>query len=142
MKDTHCEEVPEILSQHRVLLDEADDVLELSAQGRDCDARAVHTALDKFEAHLRSHIEFENKVFYDKLLQDMWDDGENTAGVEKFIADMRRIADVIFAFLERYNDPEKIKADVEGFGKDFGRIVGILILRIESEETSKYITDC
>ena len=142
MKDTHCQEVPKILREHRELLDLADDVLEITAGGANCDIKKAYITLNDFGDKLRSHIEYENKIFYGKLLQDMWDDGENTTDVEKFISDMKRISDVVFDFLERYDAPDKIKADTSRFGKDFGKIVGILILRIESEETSKYVTNC
>ena len=142
MQDTHCEDVPEIVSQHKVLLREADDVLELAAKGDLSNIAEVHRVLTSFKSHLKEHIKFENKVFYDKLLNDMWADGEDSTGVEKFISDMRRIADVVFAFLDKYSTVEQLSNDRQRFSKDFGRIVGILIMRIEMEESSSYFADC
>ncbi len=142
MKHAHCQEVPNIISQHKVLLESADDVLDLASTREDGESELIYNALSSFAISLKSHIEFENNEFYSKLLQDVQDSAEDTAHVKEFIEEMGRIADVVFAFLDRYDSPQKIGGDIDRFGKDFGRIVGILILRMESEETSVYFIDC
>jgi len=138
----HCKEVPIIIKQHAHLLDTADKVLELAIDKDTTSTKALSDELAIFKKELKDHIEFEQKEFYDALIQDMWNDGKNTTKIEKFIVDMKRIADVVFSFLDFCNSTEIMNTDIERFSKNFGKIVHILMMRIELEESSKYFTDC
>jgi regulator of sigma D len=98
--------------------------------------------LDSFEIHLKEHMDFENKNFYEELIHFLKQKGDNSFEVEKVMEDMDNIAKVVMSFLERYVDAESIAKEIDKFARDFGRIFGILMIRIENEETWHYFTEC
>ena len=141
MKDTHCEHVSEIMAQHKGILENANTVLDIAVERNEMKADVLFQSLNIFKTDLIKHLEFEDEVFYSRLVDDL-EDGELENDVLKFTREMNRIESVVKEFLDKYDSKNKIKVDLENFTVDFGKIVSILMIRIEKEETSPYIVNC
>lgn len=142
MKDTHCDELPTILNQHKKIFKLADAVVEIASDRDPTKAVALKSALDSFGDFLKEHLEFEDRYFYQEMLKNLDEVGRDQVGFKQFINEMMLIADLVVSFLDRYQTIESIERDTHRFSRDFGRVFGVLILRIETEETSEYFKEC
>lgn len=129
--------ISEMIKQHEELKSDIVSVMDSVRQDNPNFTKAV-ADLVKFSNDLKIHVESENKLFYDELLREIKTAGQNTSGTEEFIAEMTNIGKVIFNFVERFSDAEKIKKDFANFKKEIVDIREILILRVESEETGVF----
>ncbi len=139
-KIAHSKVIHEIINQHRGLVEAADSVLELSSEMNGKKADQIREALDKFEVKLKEHLLYEREHLYDNLIKDFGEDDTDVEEKEAFIIEMNRIADVVASFLDKYKNTDSIRFDMDKFNKNFGRILGILMLRIEAEETAKHFS--
>ena len=140
MENNHNECIPELKTQHREIMEYADKVLELASAHNPNIAPKIKNALDAFEDSLNNHIIFEDEHLYDVAIKVAASNEDEMEKITEFRAEMSRITQVVIDFLSRYDSSDKIAENIETFGKDFGKIFGILMLRIETEELSEYFT--
>ena len=110
----------------------------LHTSQNDYEAKEIHLLLEKFAEDLTQHLHLENDIFYVELLKKMKERGQNTEKTELFITSMKDIEKEVFAFLNTYNDSDKITHFFDGFRHDLPLIIETLSLRIETEEAGVY----
>lgn len=94
----------------------------------------VVETLGKFKDDLDAHLDLENNTFYPDYLALT----KANEKVKKFIDEMIVIGEEITAFLNQYDQPEKISASGDKFIPELERITETLNLRIEMEEEGLY----
>ena len=90
--------------------------------------------LGKFKKDLAEHLDLENNTFYPDYLALT----KANEKVKKFIDEMIVIGEEITAFLNQYDQAEKISASGDKFIPELERITETLNLRIEMEEEGLY----
>ncbi len=130
--------VPILIKQHHNLQAEAQSIIECYQFDNVEAAKKISEGLEKFSQELQGHLKLENEVFYVQLLAKMKQAGQDISSTEIFIAEMKDIEKVVYAFLEKFKDADKILASFEIFKKEFELIKQALVLRIESEEDGVY----
>ena len=127
-----------LIKQHRTLQEEVASIIDCYKLNRSEASQKISEGLGRFSKELVGHLKLENEVFYVELLNKMKQAGQNTDSTELFIAEMKDIEKVVYAFLEKFKDVTKILASFEIFKKEFELIKQALVLRIESEEEGAY----
>lgn len=129
--------ISQLVEQHRGLQKDLGAV----AQELEKDAPSgeeIDKLLKRFTIDLTAHLELESNVFYAKLLEKMKEKGQDTAKTEQFIMEMDGIGRTVMVFLGKYHDSTSIDSQIADFRLEFGDIVNVLNLRIESEEAGVY----
>lgn len=126
-----------LIRQHRDLQKDLGNV-DLLVQGEKLNAIEIASDLRKFRVDLLAHLELENGVFYVELLQKMKEKGQDTTKTELFIEEMHEIGTAVMVFLDMYKEAGSIEADILKFSNELHKIISVLNLRIESEESGVY----
>ena len=126
-----------MIEQHRGLQKDLDEVVNQFQEGNP-DISKIDKSLKKFNKDLKEHLELENNVFYKQLLEKMKLKGQDTEKTELFIGQMKEIEKSVYAFLEKYESPDKIENKINKFKEELDDIINTLNLRIESEESGVY----
>lgn len=94
--------------------------------------------LEEFGSMLRGHLLTENIKLYIYLQHVLANDPENTALMQGFRTEMNGVSKTVTAFLNRYSDKDWGDQRKASFGKELEAIGGVLIKRIETEESTLY----
>lgn len=129
--------VNKMISQHRILQKDINDALDLS-KNENVDILKISVDLKQFFVDLQEHLHLENEIFYPELLKKMESKGLDTSKTKDFINQMKNIGIVVITFLDKYRDVSSIENHMNDFKKEISDIVGVLNLRIQSEETGVY----
>ena len=132
----YCKYIPNLRNQHKLLITEALETLHLSMEKEF--PEKIFKQLSKFSDEFESHINYEEKHFYN-FLSNLYKKDDKA---EKFRIEMTKIATIIFSFLHKYNNTIEIMRSYDEFVSDFEKIVKVLMLRIEKEENSSYFKKC
>jgi len=126
-----------MVKQHRNLQGELNSVagvLQLEA----VEALKIIGLLKNFRKDLSDHVCAESKLFYLELLKEMEERGQDTSKTKLFIEEMGELAKEVYAFLDKYQEAEKIDRETAVFKEEFAQILRALNLRIESEEVGVF----
>jgi regulator of sigma D len=127
-----------LIKQHRTLQTEVSSVIDCYQLEKVIAAEKISSGLKKFTQELAGHLKLENEVFYVELLDKMKRAGQDISKTELFIAEMKDIEKVVYAFLSKFKDTASIETSFENFQKEFDAIKQVLVMRIESEEEGVY----
>ena len=118
------------------ILHEVDNYLE---NNKELDPVYIHEHLLNFREILMEHIALEDNEFYPDLIKRMKKIHENTEDICDFTARMNVILEYVYGFLEKYDSPEKIKAEHrDSFRALYIRMMSRLEIRINVEELFVY----
>ena len=121
-------------SQHRIL---ESDLLQVSNEAKSeagSVGEAIVLGLTKFKKDLGEHLELENGAFYPDYLDKKIKRGEDTASTKEFIEQMNGIGKTVMDFLGKFNTPQAVDNEVVNFINELSKIIGVLKIRIETEE--------
>lgn len=127
-----------LIKQHRLLQQDVEDTLTLCNGADTTPFDQIDKGLKKFKDDLVEHLDLENNTFYVELLDKMKKAGQDTAKTEQFIAEMKDIEKVLYAFFDEFGSADAIKNNFAKFKDDFANIKSVLTLRVESEEAGVY----
>jgi regulator of sigma D len=130
--------VTTMIQQHRGLQADVGAIVALYNGNDDVKAEAIFDGVNKFKTDLVEHLKLENESFYVELLEKMKQAKQDTAKTETFIAEMKDIEKVVYAFLEKFSTADSINNNFLEFKSEFNGIKEALTLRIEAEESGVY----
>jgi regulator of sigma D len=126
-----------MVKQHRNLQGELNSVADI-LQADPAETKKIIELLEKFRKDLSDHVCAESKLFYLELLKEMEERGQDTSKTKLFIEEMGELAKDVYAFLDKYQEAEKIDREIAVFKEEFAQILRALNLRIESEEVGVF----
>lgn len=94
--------------------------------------------LAEFGTMLRGHLLTENIKLYIYLQRVLANDPENAALIQGFRTEMNGISKTVTAFLKHYGEEDWGDQRKASFGKELEAIGGVLVKRIETEESMLY----
>ncbi|MBT4349353.1 hemerythrin domain-containing protein [bacterium] len=130
--------VTTMIQQHRGLQADVEIILSLYNGNDHVKAEQILASLNKFKEDLVEHLKLENEIFYVELLDKMKKAKQDTTKTELFIAEMKDIEKVVYAFLEKFSTTDSINNNFLEFKSEFNGIKDALVLRIEAEESGVY----
>lgn len=137
MNKTHPKElIEQLINQHRQLQKDLAEAMEKS-KNRILNAALIIDILGTFKIHLTEHLALENNEFYVNYLQLKQKQGNDLSQTHAFMMEMKHIGMAITSFLNAYQTPDDIKAEV-GFEQALSTIASTLNARIETEEEGIY----
>lgn len=131
---TPQELITTLKNQHRSLQFDLSLALENSRIETEKEDKNILFDLEKFKKDLSEHLKLENEVFYPDYLAKKLKNGEDITKTEEFISQMIVIGDKVTEFLNKYSTPEAINSNISNFKEELVEIMGILNIRIETEE--------
>ena len=107
--------VTTMIQQHRGLQADVGAIVALYNGNDDVKAEAIFDGVNKFKTDLVEHLKLENESFYVELLEKMKQAKQDTAKTETFIAEMKDIEKVVYAFLEKFSTADSINNNFSNF---------------------------
>lgn len=121
-------------SQHRTLQSDLSSALEKTNAEAEDKGENILSDLTKFKTELLAHVKMEGEMFYPDYLHKKTQRGEEIESTKKFINEMDEIAKVVMNFLDKYPSADNINNSLSAFREELNGIVGVLNVRIETEE--------
>ena len=123
--------------QHDEILALADQIAEnLHEEYLIDNHKETHDLLNKLAGKLGAHLSMEDKVLYPKLLQD--EDREVKKVALGFINEMGSLNRIFGEYVDRWQDPQKIRKQPENFINETSEIFGALGTRVAKENNILY----
>lgn len=126
--------VDEMLSQHKILQESIEGVEKSLDRG---DFKEASALVKDFGSRLKDHIKRENEIFYPEVLRAMEEKDMDTTDTKKFIAEMEDIEKEVTESLDKYEEV-KSKEDMKEVEAELRHVLGLIKIRIETEESVVY----
>ena len=125
-----------IKSDHDALLGYVGGLRELVQAGIPENAEAIFRELMKISASIKLHLAIEDRTLYPALMAAV--DPRIAATGKRYQQEMGDIAQQYDAFSRRWNHPQHVQQDSEGFRDDANRVLRIVFERMQRENLDFY----
>jgi hemerythrin-like domain-containing protein len=127
-----------LIAQHNELRAHMQHLDALALPGKEAASETI-SVLTAFKRTLMAHMHLENKQFYPIVLKKFKQKETETKNLLRFMEEMENIGKTVLLFCDRYKTVEAVAADGAGYRRDLKAMIGVLMIRISSEEDGIFL---